>query len=132
MELDHIGIAVSALDEAEAAWRHLGLKAGAVESVGRDAVRVAFCPFSGGRLELLEAESPDSPVGRFVARRGPGLHHIAFRVDRLDETLAQLKAAGVRLLDDVGRPGAHNTRVAFLHPAAMGGVLVELVERVEA
>lgn len=129
MELDHIGVAVSAVGPAQAAWALLGLAAETPETVAGDGVTVVFCPFSGGRLELLEPLDEDSPVGRFLARRGPGLHHLAFRVERLDETLDRLKAHGVRLLDPVGRPGAHRTRVAFLHPAAMGGVLVELVER---
>jgi methylmalonyl-CoA/ethylmalonyl-CoA epimerase len=79
-------------------------------------------------VELLEGQSPDSPIGKFVARRGPGLHHICFAVDDLDGTLARCRAAGVRLIDDAPRIGAEGKRIAFLHPSATAGVLVELSE----
>jgi methylmalonyl-CoA epimerase len=89
---------------------------------------VAFLSVGDTRIELLEPLGDDCPVARFLERRWPGLHHIAFRVEELDGVLARLDRAGVPLVDHRGRPGAHGTRVAFLHPSALGGVLVELVE----
>jgi methylmalonyl-CoA/ethylmalonyl-CoA epimerase len=129
VKLDHLGVAVADLEQAVAAWNRLGLEPAHIEEVPRDQVRVAFVPFGGGRLELLEPTAATSPVARFLARRGAGLHHVAFAVTGLAEWLVRLKAAGVRLIDEAPRPGAEGTAVAFLHPAATGGVLVELVER---
>jgi methylmalonyl-CoA/ethylmalonyl-CoA epimerase len=126
--LHHLGIAVRDLEEAVTAWGALGLQPSHQEAVPGDRVRVAFLPFRGGRLELLEPLDEASPVARFLERRGPGLHHVAFEVEHLDIVLADLRAQGVRLIDETARPGAHGSRVAFLHPAATGGVLVELVE----
>jgi methylmalonyl-CoA/ethylmalonyl-CoA epimerase len=129
VKLDHLGVAVTDLERAAAAWNVLGLETAHVEEVPRDQVRVAFVPFAGGRLELLEPTAETSPVARFLARRGEGIHHVAFAVTGLADLLARLKAAGVRLIDEAPRPGAEGTAVAFLHPSATGGVLVELGER---
>jgi methylmalonyl-CoA epimerase len=127
--LDHIGIAVSNIDEALKFYRDaLGLEVEAAEEVASQGVRAHFVPAGESALELLEATAEDSPIARFVAKRGPGLHHITLRVDDIAAALAQLKARGVRLIDNVPRPGAHGSRVAFIHPASAHGVLVELKE----
>jgi methylmalonyl-CoA/ethylmalonyl-CoA epimerase len=125
--LDHIGIAVANLDEALAFYRDaLGLEIEAPEEVPSQRVRAHFVPVGESALELLEATAPDSPIAKFLAKRGPGLHHITLRVDDIHAALASLKARGVRLIDDVPRPGAHGSLVAFIHPASAQGVLVEL------
>lgn len=129
MKIEHIGIAVTSLEEAVGAYEDsLGLAVTRYEEVPEDGVRVAMIPVGESRLELLEATTPESPVARFLARRGPGIHHIAFEVDDIDETLNRLKAAGARVVDEVPRRGAGGTRVAFVHPSSLGGVLLELVE----
>ena len=125
--LDHVGIAISGLDEVLAFYRDvLGLHLEASEEVGSQKVRAHFLPAGDPKLELLEATDPESAIGKFVAKRGPGLHHIAFRVDDIHAALAELKAKGVRLIDETPRPGAEGALVAFLHPASARGVLVEL------
>lgn len=128
--LDHIGIAVSDLNEALAFYRDaLGLEIGPAEEVASQRVRATFVPVGGGAaIELLEATAPESAIGKFVAKRGPGLHHITLRVEDIREALAMLKARGVRLVDEEPRPGAHGSLVAFIHPSAAHGVLVELVQ----
>jgi methylmalonyl-CoA/ethylmalonyl-CoA epimerase len=93
-----------------------------------DGARIAGLAAGESLVELLEAAEPESPIGKFVAKRGPGIHHVCFAVDDLDDTLARCKSAGVRLIDDVPRLGAEGKRIAFLHPSATGGVLVELSE----
>jgi methylmalonyl-CoA epimerase len=128
LALHHIGVAVRDLESALAAWRALGLEPSHREDVARDAVRVAFLPFSGGRIELLQPMDAASPVARFLDKRGEGIHHVAFRVTDLGARLNHLKALGYRLIDETPRPGAAGSLVAFLHPSAMGGVLVELVQ----
>lgn len=128
-ELDHVGIAVAHLDETVAWLRTvLGFAIDAVDEVASQAVRAHFVPAGQGRvtLELLEATTPESVVAKYVARRGPGLHHLAFRVDDVAAALARLKQQGVRLIDEVPRRGAEGALVAFIHPSATGGVLVEL------
>ena len=128
--LDHIGIAVSNLDEALAFYRDaLGLDVQMPEEVSSQRVRAHFIQSGQGALELLEATGQDSPIARYVAKRGPGLHHITLRVDDISAALARLKAHGVRLIDDAPRPGAHGSLVAFIHPSSAHGVLVELTER---
>ncbi len=125
--LDHIGIAVANLNDALAFYRDaLGLEIEAPEEVASQRVRAHFIPLGGSALELLEATAEDSPIARYVAQRGPGLHHITLRVDDIRGALAQLTARGVRLIDDAPRPGAHGSLVAFIHPASTHGVLVEL------
>ena len=130
MRLDHIGIAVENLETAEAFWNAgLGLELEGREQVEEQGVTVSFLPVGEPRIELLEplAEDP-GPVGRFLERRGPGIHHICLRVDDLDSLLAQLDGAGVQLIDKSPRQGAHGMRIAFVHPKATGGVLLELAE----
>lgn len=125
--LDHIGIAVANVEEALAFYRDaLGLEIEAPEDVATQHVRAHFIPAGEAALELLEATAPDSPIAKFVEKRGPGLHHITLRVDDIRAALAQLKARGVRLIDETPRTGAHGSLVAFIHPSAAHGVLVEL------
>lgn len=127
--LDHIGIAVSNLADALAFYRDaLGLEVDAPEDVPSQRVRAHFIPAGQSALELLEATSEDSPIAKYVAKRGPGLHHITLRVDDIAAALAQLKARSVRLIDESPRPGAHGSLVAFIHPSSAHGVLVELMQ----
>ena len=125
--LAHIGIAVRSLDEILPFYRDiLGLPDVPLDDA--DGARIAGMSAGETLVELLEAESPESPIGRFVAKRGPGIHHICFAVDDLDAALARCRTAGVRLIDEVPRIGAEKKRIAFLHPASTAGVLVELSE----
>lgn len=134
--LDHIGIAVADLEASLAFVRDaLGLEIEPPEEVASQRVRVRFAAMNGAstaRLELLESTSDDSPIGKFLAKRGPGLHHVALRVDDIRAALAELKAKGIRLIDETPRPGAEGALVAFIHPASTHGVLVELTERPSA
>ena len=123
----HVGIAVHALDEILPFYRDiLGLPEIPLDDA--DGARIAGLQAGESLVELLESSSTDTPIGKFVAKRGPGIHHICFAVDDLDITLARCKAAGVRLIDDTPRLGAEGKRIAFLHPSATAGVLVELSE----
>jgi methylmalonyl-CoA epimerase len=127
--LDHIAIAVRSLAEIPI-YDALGLSVDHVEVVQSQGVKTAFVPVGDSNLELLEPLSADSPVGKFLEKRGPGIHHICFRVDDLDAQLARLQRQGFRLVHPQPVPGANGCRVAFLHPSAGGGVLIELSERV--
>jgi methylmalonyl-CoA epimerase len=125
--LDHVGIAVERLDEALAFYRDaLGLDVSAPEDVPTQKVRAHMLDTGRAGLELLEATAPDSPIAAFAGKRGPGLHHITLRVEDLPAALRQLAARGVRLIDSAPRPGAHGSQIAFIHPSATHGVLVEL------
>jgi methylmalonyl-CoA/ethylmalonyl-CoA epimerase len=125
--LDHIGIAVKDLTAALAFYRDaLGLEIEAPEEVASQRVRAHFVPVGEAKLELLEATAADSPIAKYVDKRGPGLHHITLRVDDIEAALAQLKAHGAKLIDEHARPGAEGSLVAFVHPASAHGVLVEL------
>lgn len=127
--VDHIGVAVPSLEEALPFWRDvLGLPLAEIEDVADQKVRTAILPTGEGRVELLEPTAEDSPIAIFLAKKGPGIHHLALRVEGLEAKLAQLKAAGVKLIDEVPRLGAGGNRIAFLHPKATGGVLLELCE----
>ena len=129
MQLDHIGIAVPDLDQALRFWRDaLGLKLTDIEVVASEGVRTAFLPIGDANIELIEAMDGDSAFAKSVARRGHGIHHLCFAVEGIQDRLENLDAAGVRLVDRSPRPGAHNKQVAFIHPKAAGGVLVELAE----
>ncbi|HEY0591032.1 MAG TPA: methylmalonyl-CoA epimerase [Thermoanaerobaculia bacterium] len=123
--LDHIGIAVRSLEAAKI-YEDLGLAVDHVETVATQGVRTAFLPVGDSRLELLEPTGPDSPVAKFIEKRGEGIHHICFRVANIEAELEKLKAKGYRLVDEAPVPGAHGCRVAFLHPSAGNGVLIEL------
>jgi methylmalonyl-CoA/ethylmalonyl-CoA epimerase len=132
--IDHVGIAVSNLAEALAFYRDaLGLEVEAPEDVPSQRVRARFIRLGpaaeqgeGASLELLEATADDSPIAKYVARRGPGIHHLTLGVEDISAALAQLKSRGVRLIDETPRPGAHGSLVAFIHPSATHGVLIEL------
>jgi methylmalonyl-CoA/ethylmalonyl-CoA epimerase len=127
VSIDHIGIAVADLAAALAFYRDaLGLEVSAPEEVGSQRVRAHFIPAGGSALELLEATADDSPIAKYVAKRGPGLHHITLRVENIHAALEELKARGVRLIDAAPRTGAHGSLVAFIHPSSAHGVLVEL------
>ena len=127
VELDHVGIAVGDIDAALAFYRAaLGLDVDGTEEVPSQGVRAHFLRVGPVSLELLEATTDDSPIGRFVGRRGPGLHHITLRVDDIAAALERLRAQGVRLIDEAPRDGAEGALVAFVHPSSAHGVLVEL------
>ena len=129
MQIDHIGIATKHLDDAAAVWRDaLGLELDSTEQIDTQGVRVAMFTLGESHIELLEPLSPDSPVGKFLEKRGPGIHHIAVRVEDICAKLAELKARGLRLIDEVPRVGAGGCLVAFIHPTAANGVLLELVQ----
>ncbi len=129
-KIDHIGIAVKNADEAARFYAEtLGLTVGHAEVVESQGVRTVFLPVGETTLELLEPTSPTSPVAKHIEKRGEGIQHIAFEVEGLDEMLGDLGARGAVVGEPVAKPGAHNTRVAFLHPKATGGVLIELAEK---
>ena len=129
--LDHIGIAVSNIGEALAFYRDaLGLEVEMPEEVASQRVRARFIPAGEAALELLEATAEDSLIAKYLARRGPGLHHITLRVDDIRAALEQLRTRGVRLIDETPREGAHGSLVAFIHPSSAHGVLVELKQDV--
>jgi methylmalonyl-CoA/ethylmalonyl-CoA epimerase len=126
--LDHIGIAVKSLDAAKI-YEALGLSIDHVETVASQGVRTAFLSAGDANLELLEPTGPGSAVAKFIDKRGEGIHHICFRVDDIEAHILRLKAQGYRLINETPVPGAHGCRVAFLHPAAGNGVLIELSEK---
>lgn len=127
--LHHVAIVVRSLAEARPAWEQaLGLSCGAPEHVADQQVNVLVCYAGTQRIELVEPASSDSPVSRFLEKRGPGLHHVALEVADCAAAIRALLARGVRLIDAAPRPGSHGTTIAFVHPSSTGGVLVELVE----
>ena len=128
MKVSHVGIAVTSLKEARAFYEALGLPCAGEEEVPGQRVKVAFFEAGGSRIELLESTAPDGPVGRFLAKRGPGLHHLCLEVPDLEAVLARLKEEGYTLLDERPREGAGGRKVAFVHPQSAGGVLLELTE----
>jgi methylmalonyl-CoA epimerase len=130
--LDHIGIAVGDLGQALAFYRDaLGLEVEPPEEVPSQRVRAHFVPVGEAAIELLEPTSPESPIAKFIEKRGPGVHHVTLRVDDLRVVLDRLKERGIRLIDEQPRPGAEGALIAFVHPASTHGVLVELKQRVE-
>jgi methylmalonyl-CoA/ethylmalonyl-CoA epimerase len=125
--IDHIGIAVSDLTESLRFFRDaIGLELEPAEEVESQRVRAHFLPAGEASVELVEPIANDSPIAKYLAKRGPGLHHLCLRVEDITAALAELKARGVRLIDDTPRPGAHHSLVAFIHPSSTHGVLVEL------
>lgn len=129
MKINHLGIATNGIDEALTFWSDaLGLENIHTEIVDDQKVRVAMLPIGESRIELLEPTSEDSPISNFLKKRGPGIHHIAVEVDDIVNALTRLKTQGMRLIDEVPRIGAEGCLVAFVHPSATGGVLLELVQ----
>jgi methylmalonyl-CoA/ethylmalonyl-CoA epimerase len=130
MKIDHIGIATAGIAQAAKFYLdNFGLEVVETEEVLSQKVRVAMLPIGESRLELLEATSADSPISKFLEKRGPGIHHIAVRVEDIRAALADLKRKGARLIDEEPRPGAGGCLVAFIHPSSTGGVLLELVQQ---
>ncbi len=128
--IDHIGIAVNGIETAGKFYTDiLGLKIAEVENVADQKVNVAFIPITDSEVELLESTDPDGPVAKYIQARGEGVQHVAFRVENIEEALAELKEKGVRLIDQEPRNGAGGARIAFIHPKETNGVLVELCER---
>jgi len=129
-KIDHIGIAVKDMAAAKNFYEQvLGLKVTSEEVVEEQKVKVAFIPTGDSEVELLESTTEDGPIARYIEKNGEGIQHIAFRVENLEEKLAELKAAGVRLIDEKPRRGAGGAKIAFLHPKSTFGTLVELCER---
>ena len=127
--IDHVGVAVSDIDAALALYRdNLGMELVHRETVTEQGVDAALLDIGDGHIELLAPLGPDTPVGKFLDRRGPGLHHVAYRVESVQDTLQACAAAGMRLIDETPRTGIRGSRVAFLHPASTGGVLTEIVQ----
>lgn len=133
MKINHLGIATKAIEETLKFWEDsLGLENVHTEVVEDQKVRVAMLPIGESRIELLEPTSDDSPISKFLEKRGGGIHHIAVEVDDIETALDRLKANGMRLIDESPRIGAEGCLVAFVHPAASGGVLLELVQTVNS
>ncbi|HEY2866736.1 MAG TPA: methylmalonyl-CoA epimerase [Pyrinomonadaceae bacterium] len=129
MKINHLGIATKSIDEALKFWTDsLGLESVHTETVADQKVRVAMLPLGESRIELLEPTSDDSPISKFLEKRGGGIHHIAVEVDDIASSLRQMEDAGVRLIDEAPRVGAEGCLVAFVHPSSTGGVLLELVQ----
>ncbi len=129
MKINHLGIATKGIDEALKFWQDaLGLENVHTETVDEQKVRVAMLPVGDTRIELLEATAPDSPIQKFIEKRGGGIHHIAVEVEDIEDALSKLKAQNIRLIDEKPRVGAEGCLVAFIHPASADGVLLELVQ----
>ncbi len=127
--LNHVGIAVKSLESSIPFYRDvLGMVFEGTEEVAEQKVRVAFLVVGESRIELLEPTSEDSPVAKFLEKNGEGVHHLAYQVEDIEDTLEKLKATGVRLIDEKPRRGAHHSLIAFLHPKATGGVLTEICQ----
>jgi methylmalonyl-CoA/ethylmalonyl-CoA epimerase len=130
LKIDHLGIAVNSIADGKNFWSDvLGLDFEGTETVEAQKVTTAFLPVGESEVELLESTAPDGPVAKYIEKRGQGIQHVAFRVADIEAALAELKEKGIRLIDEVPRHGAGGARIAFLHPKATNGVLVELCER---
>ena len=127
--IDHVGVAVEDIESALALYRDaLGMPLVHRETIAEQGVDAALLDVGDGHVELLQPLGPETAVGKFLRRRGPGLHHVAYRVESIEDTLAALATAGLRLIDEQPRTGIRGSRVAFLHPASTGGVLTEIVQ----
>ena len=130
LKIDHLGIAVSSIESGKNFWTDaLGLDFEGTETIEEQKVTTAFLPVGESEVELLESTSPDGPIAKYIEKKGTGIQHIAFRVEDIETALSELKEKGVRLIDEKPRMGAGGAKIAFLHPKATGGVLVELCER---
>ncbi|HOD31372.1 MAG: methylmalonyl-CoA epimerase [Smithellaceae bacterium] len=133
LKIDHIGIAVKSIDEAKNLYSGLlGLNHEGSETVAEQKVTTAFFPVGDTEVELMESTSPDGPIAKYIEKKGEGIQHIAFRVENIEEALAELKAKGIQLIDEKPRRGASGAKIAFLHPKSTFGVLVELCEKQES
>lgn len=131
-KIDHIGVAVESLEKGFALYKAMGWKSMHIEEVPTEKVKVGFIEFENqANVELLEPTSEDSVIKKFLMKRGPGIHHICFRVQDIEKVMEQLKAEGLRLLDEKPRLGAHNCKVCFIHPSSANGVLIELSEKIK-
>lgn len=129
-KIEHIGIAVKSIEEALKYYENiLGLKCYAIEEVQDQKVKTAFLKIGETKLELLEATSSESPIAKFIEKRGEGIHHIAFETDKIEETLNEIKNEGIRLIDETPRKGAEGLQIAFLHPKSTNGVLTEICSK---
>lgn len=130
LKIDHLGVAVKDADAAKTFWCDvLGLPYEKAETVEEQKVTTHFLPVGESEVELLESTAPDGPVARYIEKKGEGIQHVAFRVENIEEALAELKEKGVKLIDETPRIGAGGAKIAFLHPKATGGILVELCQR---
>jgi methylmalonyl-CoA/ethylmalonyl-CoA epimerase len=130
--IDHIGVAVEDIDASlELYERDYGMTLVHRETVAEQGVEAVLLDIGENHIELLAATGPDTPVGKFIAKKGPGMHHVAYQVDDIEATLAALKEAGLKLIDETPRIGIRNSRVAFLHPKTAGGLLTEIVQPAE-
>lgn len=130
LKIDHLGIAVNSIEDGKNFWTDaLGLEFEGSETVEEQKVTTAFFPVGESEVELLESTAPDGPIAKFLEKKGQGIHHVAFRVDNLEAALAELKEKGIKLIDEKPRMGAGGAKIAFLHPKATNGILVELCER---
>lgn len=130
LKIDHLGIAINSIEEGKNFWSDvLGLKFEGAETVEAQKVTTAFFPVGESEVELLESTSPDGPVAKFIEKKGQGIQHVAFRVENIEEALSELKEKGIQLIDKTPRIGAGGAKIAFLHPKATNGVLVELCQR---
>jgi methylmalonyl-CoA/ethylmalonyl-CoA epimerase len=130
LKIDHLGIAVNSIEEAKRLFQDtLGLAFEGTETVEEQKVTTAFFPVGDSEVELLESTAPDGPIAKYLEKRGEGIQHIAFRVEDVEEALAELKEKGIRLIDEKPRRGAGGAKIAFLHPKSTHGVLIEISER---
>ncbi len=131
VRLHHVGYVVSDIDEAAGHYRSLGFGEGERHEIPEQKIIAMTFRAGAGWMELIQPTDPDGPIAAFMAKRGEGVHHVAYQVEDIEAKLAELKAAGVQLIDEVPRTGAHNWRIAFIHPKALHGVLTELVQVTE-
>ncbi len=130
LKINHLGIAVNSIEDSLKFYENvLGLKSAGTEVVAEQRVRVAFLPTGDSEVELLEATSEDSPIAKYIAKNGEGVQHIAYRVENIEAAIAEMKAQGMRMIDETPRYGAGGAKIAFCHPKSTGGVLVELCQR---
>lgn len=130
LKIDHLGVAVKSIDAGKNFWTDvLGLRFEGAETVAEQKVTTAFLPVGESEVELLESTAPDGPIAKYLEKKGEGIQHIAFRVENIEAALAELKAKGIQLIDEKPRRGAGGAKIAFIHPKAASGVLVELCER---
>ena len=129
LKIDHIGIAVKNLEESARLYEMLGIQSTGSEVVAEQKVKVSFFPVGDSEIELLESTSPDGPIARYIEKNGEGIQHLALRVDNIEAALEELKANGIRLIDEKPRYGAGGAKIAFVHPKSTGGILLELSQR---